>query len=373
MVSSFPVSKLLFAHAAFFSYLSRSPCLVSPSAFYLPALILFLVQVFGTEDRVTDPSKSVAASTAKIPFVTFPGAEIKDLYVHEGTSAGGNETLPAPPASTSHTADKPEKKTSDNRDNTNNRQQQQNRNHNNQRDNNRDHNNQRDNRDNNNRRDNQHRDNQQHQRKEDSSAAHPPKAPTKEEESKPREPRPHTTAGTGSHLLRMREKKSRDPNEAGAFSGSTGDNKSEFNFEENLKNFQKDEVLAKVATGDDKPNVLKYTKDDFFDNISNDAAGAQVGQKPRMTASEERHLNQDTFGAIALQSNYRYHGYGRGGRGRGGRGGSSGGGGGRGYNNYNNSNSNNGRGGGRGYGRGRGGYYNNRNNSQSQATSSENK
>jgi hypothetical protein len=165
----------------------------------------------------------------------------------------------------------------------------------------------------------------------------------------------------------MREKKSRDPNEAGTFAGS--DNKSEFNFEENLRNFQKDEVLAKVATGDDKPNVTKYTKDDFFDNISNDAAGGQAGQKARLTASEERHLNQDTFGAIALQSNYRYHGYGRGGRGRGGRGGSGGG---RGYNNnnYNNSNSN-GRGGGRGYGRGRGGYYNNRNNSQSHATSDE--
>ena len=39
------------------------------------------VVCLGTEDRVTDPSKMVAANSVVIPFVTFPVTEIKDLIV----------------------------------------------------------------------------------------------------------------------------------------------------------------------------------------------------------------------------------------------------------------------------------------------------
>jgi len=75
-----------------------------------------------------------------------------------------------------------------------------------------------------------------------------------------------------------------------------------------------------------------YSKDDFFDNISNERIDREEGRKTRLSGQEERVINQDTFGAIALQggSGYRRYG-GRGGRGgqqngsgRGGRGGRDG-------------------------------------------------
>jgi len=67
------------------------------------SIVLKDVQVFGTEDRVTDKSKSIPPSTAIIPFVTFPGQEIKDLYVHESNTAppaapAANAAPPAAPA-----------------------------------------------------------------------------------------------------------------------------------------------------------------------------------------------------------------------------------------------------------------------------------
>ena len=49
--------------------------------------LLCLVRCLGTEDRVTDPTKVVGVSTTVTPFVTFPGNEIKDLYVHDGSAA----------------------------------------------------------------------------------------------------------------------------------------------------------------------------------------------------------------------------------------------------------------------------------------------
>ena len=44
---------------------------------------------------MTDKSKQVPASATIIPFVTFPGMEIKDLYVHE-TTAPAPAATPAP-------------------------------------------------------------------------------------------------------------------------------------------------------------------------------------------------------------------------------------------------------------------------------------
>jgi hypothetical protein len=132
--------------------------------------------------------------------------------------------------------------------------------------------------------------------------------------------------------LHLREKKVGD----GSGSGAKEDNTSVFDFEAGLNIFKKDEVLAKVATEGDSAAIkeAKYKKDDFFDMLSTDRSNREEGaqQQTRMTASQERSLNQDTFGAIALQ------------------------GGGGGYRrNYSRGGGNNGRGGGRGRGRGRGG------------------
>jgi hypothetical protein len=42
-----------------------------------------LVMNFGTEDRLTDTVRNVAASSEIIPSMTFMNHEIKDLYVHD--------------------------------------------------------------------------------------------------------------------------------------------------------------------------------------------------------------------------------------------------------------------------------------------------
>ena len=152
------------------------------------------------------------------------------------------------------------------------------------------------------------------------------------------------TAGTGAHLLNMREKKGSEASKNIEVSG-------EFDFEAGLNIFKKDEVLAKVAKEKEGAEIaakeVKYVKDDFFDSLSGGLNDRKEGS--RLTHSQERVLNQDTFGAVALQSNYRRGGgggyRGGGGGGRGGRGG------GRGYGGRNNNYNNNNNGGGRGRGR----------------------
>merc|ERR1711871_978545 len=104
-------------------------------------------------------------------------------------------------------------------------------------------------------------------------------------------------------------------------------NKSDFDFNSGLSVFNKAEVLASVAANED-PKQSVYQKDDFFDSLSCEILDREGGRKTRMTAYEERSLNQDTFGATALQSSYRrFNGSRSGGRGRGrgsrGRGGNS--------------------------------------------------
>lgn len=281
------------------------------------------VRVFGTEDRVTDPAKKVAPSNAPIPFVTFPGSEIKDLYVHEAAAAEAAGDLPTPPnkAPQPAAASRVESKSRNNRNDTkvtappqppSSREDRQ------KADGNRQH----------------------HQHNQQQSAATTKVASAPSRESKPAT---QSSVGTGSHLLRLRERKASGNHDV--IEATTG----EFNFEEGIKSFHKDEVSKEVNVEETAGNK-KYIKDDFFDNLSNDVTEKGEGRKTRLTASEERQLNQDTFGAIALQSNYRRGGRGRG---RGGQGGGSGTGGG-----Y-------GRGGGRGGGygsgggRGRGGGYGN--------------
>jgi protein LSM14 len=229
---------------------------------------------------VTDKSKAVLPSTQILPFVTFPGLEIKDLYVHESSTppAVPPQSTSAPPA-----PPKTEKKAH------NNHQQQQvskpasNASYNN------------------NSRPQQHQ-NQHYQKREEK-----PRAAAVVSSSEPafkRDVKP-SEVGTGGHLLKMRERKNGPSGTAAPVETNT-----EFDFEEGLKTFKKDEVLAEVA-GDKE--ITKYTKDDFFDNFSKTTTGET---KARLSAADERKLNQDTFGAIALQSGYRRGGRG-GGRGRG--------------------------------------------------------
>jgi protein LSM14 len=99
-----------------------------------------------------------------------------------------------------------------------------------------------------------------------------------------------------------------------------------------------------------------YQKSSFFDTISCDALDRLEGNKGRLTASDERRLNTETFGAVGLNNrrNFRSGRGGRGGRGGGRRGGGGyrngggwnggrgGGGGGRGRNNNNSNSSSNG-------------------------------
>ncbi len=171
--------------------------------------------------------------------------------------------------------------------------------------------------------------------------------------------------GTGGHLLNRRGK-----TEAGGAGGPEGA-EGEFDFVSALQGFNKEEELAKLSLNENGnngneeggnsnegggavespvvaapalPEVKKYNKSSFFDDLS---SGAGMGARPSI--SEERKTNMDTFGMAALHNphNRRFGGGGRGGgRGRGG--GYRGGGRGRGRGSY--------RGGGGGRGGGRGSF-----------------
>ena len=279
----------------------------------------------GTEDRVNDPNKKMPANSVIIPYVTFPGQEIKDLIVHDSspTPEVDKKPLPSPPKK------QPTKPTNVNTTTTNASQQ------------------------------------QQH-----AKVKPPVPGPTDDKKQKSttsnvsastaipkKETRPSSTvvppntstvtttttsssstgAGTGAHLLKLREKKGTE----GSVSSSKPDEVGEFDFSAGLNMFKKNDVLAKVATETEVIKEIKYKKDDFFDSLSCDLTDRKEGRNTRLSNSEERILNQDTFGAIALQNNYRRN-YSRGGnssgrgggrssgRGRGGRG--------RGNSNYNNQN-----------------------------------
>lgn len=117
----------------------------------------------------------------------------------------------------------------------------------------------------------------------------------------------------------------------------------EFDFQAKLDEFEKDPDASNEEDDDDEAgdevagdSNNYYEKDDFFDSISCDALDKQHGIDNRLRGKQERNLNTETFGAVALNSQRRRRG--RGG-GRGGFGGGRGDGG----------------GGGRGRGRGRGG------------------
>ena len=148
--------------------------------------------------------------------------------------------------------------------------------------------------------------------------------------------------------------------------------KQDFDFQSNLEEFQKENEVQNSDDGAaDSPETehsaavagggeggTAYDKDNFFDSISNDASDRASGIDNRLRGREERSLNTETFGAVALNhsDNYRRRtgrgggrgrsGGGRGGMdgrwrggGRGGRGRGGGGRGGRGGRHHNNNNS----------------------------------
>lgn len=257
---------------------------------------------FGTEDRQTE--KNVAASTAVLPFVSFPGGEIKDLYVHEPEESQApppakTQQLPTPKPLPKHMASDAQRNRSNNNANNNNNNNSSNNNNNNNSNNN-----------NNNNNNNQ---------------------KTSAQQSKvPRPPLP--AAGTGEHLLKLKERT--------AGSSAMESPEGEFDFESALTSFKKDQVLAEVAS---ENAILAgcYIKDNFFDTLSS-SVDPENARKDRLTPNEERVLNQDTFGAIALQQNthHRRHGNNNTNQhhhgGHGGRGGNGGYGGRGGHNNHNN-------------------------------------
>lgn len=268
------------------------------------------MRYFGTEDRPSE--KKVAGNDAVLAFVSFPGNEIKDLYVHEGdegapigeetgTKEKGQGQLPAPPVKQSGPPAVPQANKQPRPPQPPRQQQQgQQRSNNNTTNNNRKNNN-----------------------STNSSAAGSNHA---------RKSAATSAVGTGAHLLHLRERT------AGSSAPSASvpqKPEGEFNFAEALTSFKKAEVLAEVASEQrgEQPVECSYKKDNFFDMLSSSSLDSQSGvRRERLTAGQERELNQDTFGAIALQQNNRYRsgGKGYGGRGGGGYGGRGGGGKGRG-------------------------------------------
>lgn len=120
----------------------------------------------------------------------------------------------------------------------------------------------------------------------------------------------------GGHLLKRKERRvpgSSDP------AANDVAKSSEFNFEEGLNEFDKEKEFEKLTVSEMKGS---YQKSSFFDTISCDALDRLEGKKGRLSASDERKLNTETFGAVGLNNRRNYRG-GRGGRrgGRGGRGG----------------------------------------------------
>jgi len=276
----------------------------------------------GTEDRVSDPAKKVPPSSEIVPYVTFPGMDIKDLLVHDSDSTTTADNPPPPPQvsetassqpsriSKTSSASKPQHsappKPPNTKNSTNNERKQQ-------------------------KKELQQKKEIQHKKAPVAStaaasapapAAVPPPSVTSTNASAARGASSNNRserggAGTGAHLLKMRERKSVE-----ATTNST-DVKKDFDFAAGLSVFRKEDVYAKVATetahdGANGGDANTYKKDDFFDSLSCDITDRESGRRSRLSASEERALNQDTFGAIALQNNYRrsFRGGGRG-RGRG--------------------------------------------------------
>jgi protein LSM14 len=99
--------------------------------------------------------------------------------------------------------------------------------------------------------------------------------------------------GTGASLLSRKERL--------AVSSTDSTTIDDFDFEQaaNVENDSGGDVENNNAT------VTAYAKDDFFDSISCEALDKQSGIDNRLRGHQERRLNTETFGAVALNNNGR--------------------------------------------------------------------
>ena len=231
------------------------------------SIVLKDVAFLGTEDRVTDPERIVKPTNVPIKYVSFPGDDIKDLFVHEEKEQSEPSAAPAPaPARAPAPAPAPAPKSKP-----------------------------------------KHEEKSHEERKQAVQQSQPQQKQTKA----------HGVAGTGNHIASLKMKGA-----TGTGPDSDDIKKSVFDFDAGLSSFNKAAELQKVqidkanSIGDDAPS---YVKDDFFDSLSCDVLDRQAGRDTHTSRAQQDSLNMDTFGATGLQGSQRKYG-GRG-RGRGGRGG----------------------------------------------------
>lgn len=110
--------------------------------------------------------------------------------------------------------------------------------------------------------------------------------------------------GTGASLLNRTAR--------GVVGDSAQTPQEDFDFQSSLEKFKQQDDDEQYDN-----DGAAYEKDDFFDSISCDALDKQSGFDNRLKGANERRLNTETFGAVALNTQSRRRAGGRGGRGRG--------------------------------------------------------
>jgi protein LSM14 len=226
------------------------------------SIVLKDVAFLGTEDRVTDPSRIVKPSPVPLKFVSFPGADIKDLYVHEDTTPEP-APAPAPAAKPAAREQKPR---------------------------------------------------EQKPREE------------RKPQQQPKQPQGPAGQGQSLMNLKVKGQSGTAPSTSdlkkSVFDFDAGLNA--FDKTAELEKVKAENINTSATTASTVPEAPVYVKDDFFDSLSCDVLDRQAGRDTRVSHQQQNSLNMDTFGATGLQSNQRRYnrnrrGGGGGGRGRGGR------------------------------------------------------
>lgn len=282
------------------------------------------VRSFGTEGREkTDTTCTfVEPQDAVHPYLLFRGCDIKDLHVHE--SAPESETSPpkdpaivsssAPPEVTKQQESETTADTTTNKEKVDAK------------------------RNNGDKKGYSEKSNPPSSKNNVKQTTQPPKNKSRDSNTN-RKTRKNKSSqqmiGSGASLLNRKAR--------GAVEGVAGPDhlhKGDFDFESNLAEFSKVNILSEENDTDDDEDSnydqeidpgtgsCVYQKDDFFDEISCDVLDKQNGIDNRLRGAAERSLNTETFGAVSLgtgrrggRRNRRGRGGGRGGRGYSGRGG----------------------------------------------------